>query len=139
MWFWLYVLGTVASDIIADVQCLTLPKVPFPGIADVLYLSVYPYALVGIVLLIRQINPQRNLEAGIDSAVIGLSILSAVGLFVIEPMIAQAEAVDLALAVSVAYPVGMSSFWRRWFGCSSVRATRTRRWWRWPRRWQAFW
>lgn len=61
MWFWLYVLGTVAADIIADMQCLTQPEVPFPGIADVPYLSVYPCALVGIVLLIRQINPQRNL------------------------------------------------------------------------------
>jgi signal transduction histidine kinase/CheY-like chemotaxis protein len=104
--FWLYVLGTVAADIIADVQRLTLPEVPFPGIADALYLSVYLCALAGMVLLIRQINPRRNLEAGIDSAVIGLSVLSTVGLFVIEPIIAQAETADLALTVSVAYPVG---------------------------------
>ena len=104
--FWLYVLGTVTADIIGDVQRLTLPEVPFPGLADALYLSVYLCALVGLVLLIRQINPQRNLEAGIDSAIIGLSALSMVGLFVIDPIIAQAEAFDAALAVSVAYPVG---------------------------------
>ena len=100
-----YLTGTVIADIIYDYQRLTMEEPPFPGLADVLYMGVYAFAFMGLMLLTRKISPERNLEAGIDGAVIGLALLALVGFFVIAPIVAAAETVDLALLTSVAYPV----------------------------------
>lgn len=103
--FWGYLAGTVIADIIYDYQRLTMEEPPFPGLADLLYMGVYAFAFTGLVLLTRKVSPQRNLEAGIDGAVIGLAVLALVGFFVIAPLVAASEQVDLALITSAAYPV----------------------------------
>jgi len=103
--FWGYLAVTVIADIIYDYQRLTMEEPPFPGLADLLYMGVYLFAFTGLVLLTRKVSPKRNLEAGLDSAIIGLAILGLVAFFVIAPLVQSAEKVDLALLTSVAYPV----------------------------------
>ena len=103
--FWLYLLVTVLADMIYDFQLFTLEEPPFPGPADALYMAAYFFGFVGLVYLTRRISPERNLEAGIDAAVIGLAILALVGALVILPLLAGAESMDLALGTSLAYPV----------------------------------
>jgi signal transduction histidine kinase/DNA-binding response OmpR family regulator len=103
--FWGYLAGTVIADVIYDYQRLTMEEPPFPGLADLLYMGVYLFAFTGLVLLTRKVSPKRNLEAGLDSAIIGLAILGLVAFFVIAPLVAAAEQVDLALLTSIAYPV----------------------------------
>lgn len=102
--FWGYQALTVAADIFSDYQRLTLVEVPFPGPADALYLSTYGFGFVGLAMLTARISPQRNLEAVIDSAVIGLSLLALVGFFIILPIIAGYEAISFEVIMSVAYP-----------------------------------
>jgi signal transduction histidine kinase/DNA-binding response OmpR family regulator len=103
--FWGYLAGTVIADVIYVYQRLTMEEPPFPGLADLLYMGVYLFAFTGLVLLTRKVSPKRNLEAGLDSAIIGLAILGLVAFFVIAPLVAAAEQVDLALLTSIAYPV----------------------------------
>ena len=103
--FWLYQATTVTGDVIYDVQRLSLGEAPFPGPSDVLYLSAFAFAFAGLAMLTARLSVRRNLEAGLDSAVIGLAMLAGVGFFVIQPIVSGFEDVTLELLASVAYPV----------------------------------
>jgi signal transduction histidine kinase/DNA-binding response OmpR family regulator len=103
--FWGYQAVTVIADIVYDYQRLTMEEPPFPGPADALYMATYAFGFAGIAMLTARLSARRNVEAAIDSVVIGLAILALVGFFVIQPIISSYEAFDLMLVTSVAYPV----------------------------------
>ncbi len=81
-------------------------EVPFPSIGDAIYLSVYPAQMLGLLLLVRRRNPQRNRNTLIDAAILtlGLSLLSWV--LLIAPYIHDGSLGLLPKLVSVAYPLG---------------------------------
>ena len=103
--FWMYLFNIVVADIIYGYQQLATGELQFPGPADVVYMLAYGYGLAGLVMLSRRIDPSRNFEVAIDSIIIGLAVLTLVGSKVILPMIEAAEAWDLGLVMSIAYPV----------------------------------
>jgi diguanylate cyclase (GGDEF)-like protein/PAS domain S-box-containing protein len=81
-------------------------EVPFPSIGDAIYLTVYPVQMLGLLLLVRRRNPQRNRNTLIDAAVLtlGLSLLSWV--LLIAPYLHDGSLGLLPKLVSVAYPLG---------------------------------
>jgi diguanylate cyclase (GGDEF)-like protein/PAS domain S-box-containing protein len=81
-------------------------EVPFPSIGDAIYLTVYPAQMLGLLLLVRRRNPQRNRNTLIDAAILtlGLSVLSWV--LQIAPYIHESSMGLLPKLVSVAYPMG---------------------------------
>src|SRR5271154_1504098 len=81
-------------------------EVPFPSIGDAIYLTVYPAQMLGLLLLVRRRNPQRNRNTLIDAAILtlGLSLLSWV--LQIAPYIHEGSLALLPKLVSVAYPMG---------------------------------
>jgi diguanylate cyclase (GGDEF)-like protein/PAS domain S-box-containing protein len=81
-------------------------EVPFPSIGDAIYLTVYPAQMLGLLLLVRRRNPQRNRNTLIDAAILtlGLSLLSWV--LQIAPYIHEGSMGLLPKLVSVAYPMG---------------------------------
>ncbi len=81
-------------------------EVPFPSIGDAIYLTVYPAQMLGLLLLVRRRNPQRDRNTLIDAAILtlGLSLLSWV--LQIAPYIHEGSLDLLAKLVSVAYPMG---------------------------------
>lgn len=103
--FWGYLAATVTADVIYDYQRLNMAEVPFPGPADVFYMSVYGFALVGLVLLARRLDPPSNFDTLIDAAIIGVAVFALVDFFVIVPLVARAEVVNLSLFTSIGYPV----------------------------------
>lgn len=103
--FWGYQALTVTADFIYDYQRLTLGAPQFPGLSDVLYLSAIFFAFAGLVMLAARLSVGRNVEAWIDSAVIGLAIFGMVSFFVIFPIIRGYDDINLELLVSVAYPI----------------------------------
>jgi diguanylate cyclase (GGDEF)-like protein/PAS domain S-box-containing protein len=96
----------VTGDTIYYAQvALELPT-PFPGVADLFYLAVYPLLAAALTLLIRARSGHGNRAALLDALVptVSLGLLSWV--FMIAP---YTRATDLSLmekAVSVAYPLG---------------------------------
>ncbi|HEY3758803.1 MAG TPA: EAL domain-containing protein [Solirubrobacteraceae bacterium] len=102
--FFLYWLG--------DVYTYSYPRyilhgeVPFPSIGDAIYLTVYPAQMLGLLLLVRRRNPQRNRNTLIDAAILtlGLSLLSWV--LQIAPYLHDGSLELLPKLVSVAYPLG---------------------------------
>lgn len=104
-WIWLYLLVTVAADLVYDAQALATGEPPFPGPADVLYLSTYVFGFLALFRLTRLLSPQRDIEAWIDTALISVSSAAIVLSFVIVPLLQEAGGVTPTLVVSVAYPL----------------------------------
>ena len=82
-WAWyLIALGLalfVAGDVLAyNYKALFGGALPFPSIADPVYLAVYPVTVAGLLLLIRRRNPGRDWASLVDATIvtIGLALLS---------------------------------------------------------------
>jgi diguanylate cyclase (GGDEF)-like protein/PAS domain S-box-containing protein len=97
----------VSGDVLAyNYKAFFGTALPFPSIADPLYLAVYPVTVAGLLLLIRHRNPGRDWTSLVDSLIvtIGLALLSWV--FLIAPY-AHDTALHLGTKlVSIAYPLG---------------------------------
>jgi diguanylate cyclase (GGDEF)-like protein/PAS domain S-box-containing protein len=109
--WWLFAVGLFLYWM-GDVYTYSFPKyvlhheVPFPSIGDAIYLSVYVALMLGLLLLVRRRNPQRNRNSLIDAAILtlGLSLLSWV--LLIAPYLHDPTLGLLPKLVSVAYPLG---------------------------------
>jgi diguanylate cyclase (GGDEF)-like protein/PAS domain S-box-containing protein len=109
--WWLFALGFVLywmGDVYTySYRLLVLhQEVPFPSFGDAVYLSVYPAQMLGLLLLVRRRNLQRNRNTLIDAAILtlGLSLLSWV--LQIAPYLHDPTLGLLSKLVSVAYPLG---------------------------------
>ena len=97
----------VAGDVLAyNYKALFGGALPFPSIADPVYLAVYPVTVAGLLLLIRRRNPGRDWASLVDATIvtIGLALLSWV--FLMAPY-AHDHSLHLETKlVSIAYPLG---------------------------------
>jgi diguanylate cyclase (GGDEF)-like protein/PAS domain S-box-containing protein len=97
----------VTGDVLAyNYTALFGGPLPFPSIADPVYLAVYPVTVAGLLLLIRRRNPGRDWASLVDSLIvtIGLALLSWV--FLMAPY-AHDHTLHLGTKlVSIAYPLG---------------------------------
>jgi diguanylate cyclase (GGDEF)-like protein/PAS domain S-box-containing protein len=110
-WAWyLIALGQallVAGDVLAyNYTAFFGVALPFPSIADPLYLAVYPTTVAGLLLLIRRRNPGRDWASLVDSVIvtIGLGLLSWV--FLMAPYAANSSLHLGTKLVAIAYPLG---------------------------------
>ncbi len=109
--WWLFVVGLFLYWV-GDLYTYSYPKyilhheVPFPSFGDAVYLSVYAALMLGLLLLVRRRDPQRNRNTLIDAAILtlGLSVLSWV--LLIAPYLHDPTLGLLPKLVSVAYPLG---------------------------------
>jgi diguanylate cyclase (GGDEF)-like protein/PAS domain S-box-containing protein len=108
--WWLFAIGQFLF-FMGDLYTYSYPKlfgvdVPFPSLGDAVYLTVYPALMIGLVILVRRRNPQRDRTALVDSMIltIGVALLSWV--FLVAPNIHLSGLSVLAKAVSAAYPLG---------------------------------
>jgi diguanylate cyclase (GGDEF)-like protein/PAS domain S-box-containing protein len=109
--WWLFAVGFLLYWM-GDVYTYSYPQlilhheVTFPSIGDAIYLTVYPLQMLGLLLLVRRRNPQRNRNTLIDAAILtlGLSLLSWI--LQIAPYLHDSEMGLLSKLVSVAYPLG---------------------------------
>src|SRR5919112_1577308 len=79
---------------------------PLPSIADVGYLSVYPFLLLGILLLpARPIPVASRTRIALDGLMIMTAAVTLSWYFVLGPVIQQGTETTLAKAVAAAYPL----------------------------------
>jgi signal transduction histidine kinase len=96
----------VAGDVLAyNYERFFGRPLPFPSIADVFYLAVFPCIVAGLLLLIRRRNIGRDKASLIDSLIIaiGLGLLSWV--FLIAPYAHDGSLSTPAKLTSMAYPL----------------------------------
>jgi diguanylate cyclase (GGDEF)-like protein/PAS domain S-box-containing protein len=78
--------------------------VPFPGPADLLYLSVYPCLIAGVIGLIRARDPGRDTASLLDSTLVAIGVGTVTWVLLIAPYL---DIVDLDLRIkltAMAYP-----------------------------------
>lgn len=98
----LFILGDVIRD---NYPSLFHTEIPFPSIADVLYLGVYLCLTAGIVLLIRGRTPVRDRDSLIESMIVAIGLGLLAWEFLMAP---HARDFTLPLVVklaSLAYPL----------------------------------
>jgi diguanylate cyclase (GGDEF)-like protein/PAS domain S-box-containing protein len=85
---------------------LTGAEVPFPSLGDAAYVLVYPALMMGLLILVRRRNPERDRAGAIDSLImtLGLALISWIAL--IQPSLHDEELSTVAKLVSIAYPIG---------------------------------
>ena len=85
---------------------LTGTEVPFPSLGDAAYVIVYPALMMGLLILVRRRNPERDRAGSIDSLImtLGLALISWIAL--IQPSLHDVELSTVAKLVSIAYPIG---------------------------------
>jgi diguanylate cyclase (GGDEF)-like protein len=79
---------------------------PFPGVADVFYLALYPGLVAGVFIVVRSATTSRDWGAIADSATITTGIGLLAWVFVIRRAATDPTLGLLGHAVSIAYPVG---------------------------------
>jgi diguanylate cyclase (GGDEF)-like protein/PAS domain S-box-containing protein len=97
----------VAGDVLAyNYQAFFGKPLPFPSIADPVYLMVAPVIVAGLLLLIRTRDPGRDWTSLVDSVIvtIGLALLSWI--FLMAPYAHDATLHLGTKLVSIAYPLG---------------------------------
>ena len=79
--------------------------VPFPGPADVLYLSVYPCLIAGVMLLIQARNPGSDRASLLDSMMVAIGVGTVTWVLLIAPYLDIAD-LDLKIKLTaMAYPM----------------------------------
>ena len=106
--WYLFALGQtffVAGDVITyNYDKIFGTELPFPSIGDVLYLSVYPCLIAGILMLVRKRNPGRDRESLIDSLIVAIGIGVISWVFLMAPTAADSESTLLQKLTSMGYP-----------------------------------
>ncbi|MHB1213169.1 MAG: GGDEF domain-containing protein [Candidatus Nanopelagicales bacterium] len=100
-----YALLSDVGDVVFDLQARWAEVEPYPGPADVFYLAAYVFAIAALVLLVRQVQRGRDLEAWIDTAILTVASVTTVGIYVIEPLVMASQESGGAVALSIAYPM----------------------------------
>jgi len=107
---WYLLAGSLLFFIVGDTYYNALEAlhrhIPFPGLADVLYLLVYPLMAAGLVLFIRARSGGGNRAALLDALVptVGLGLLSWI--YLVAPYTRAADLSVIQKVVSVSYPLG---------------------------------
>ena len=78
---------------------------PFPSIGDLFYLSVYPFLIAGILLLVRHRSPGRDRTSLIDSLIVGIGVGTISWVFLISPYVADSTLTLAEKLVAMAYPL----------------------------------
>ncbi|MEA2135537.1 MAG: hypothetical protein QOC68_3446 [Solirubrobacteraceae bacterium] len=85
---------------------LTGTEVPFPSLGDAAYVIVYPALMMGLLMLVRRRNPERDRAGAIDSLIITLGLALVSWIALIQPSLHDEQLSTVAKLVSIAYPIG---------------------------------
>ena len=78
---------------------------PFPSFADYFYLSAYPILALGLLLLVREHSPVRDLFGGLDAAILAAAAGLLSWVYLMEPYATDVEYSTSDKVWSLAYPV----------------------------------
>ena len=104
--FYLALLSFITGDSVYDVLTEMLNQDnPYPSLADVFYLAMYPLIACGLLALVRARTTNRDWASLVDALTIttGLGLLSWV--YLILPYVNAAGLTPLQRATSIAYPL----------------------------------
>src|SRR5207253_2394185 len=80
--------------------------IPIPSLADLGYLAFAPFALVGVVLLLRARGVRPSVSDWVDGATAAFATAAVSAAFVLHTVAATVGGRPLSVATNLAYPVG---------------------------------
>jgi PAS domain S-box-containing protein len=80
-------------------------EVPFPSIGDLFYLSVYPFLIAGILLLIQRRTPGGDRDSLLDSLIVGVGVGALSWVYLIAPNIRDETLTVAQKLVAMGYPL----------------------------------
>jgi PAS domain S-box-containing protein len=96
----------VAGDVITyNYERFFGTEPPFPSIGDALYLSVYPFVIAGVLLLVRRRAPGRDRASLIDSLIVGIGVGTVSWVFLIAPYVHDPTLTLVQKLVAMGYPL----------------------------------
>jgi PAS domain S-box-containing protein len=78
---------------------------PFPSIGDAFYLSVYPFLVAGILLLVRRRSPGRDRSSLIDSLIVACGVGTLSWVFLMAPYLHDQTLTIPQKLVAMGYPL----------------------------------
>ena len=108
--WWLLALAVTlfgAGDTTYNVLATMFGEVnPFPSVADVFYLAMYPVMAAGLVLLIKARTAGRDRGSVLDALSITTALALLSWIFLIDPYVRDAGLTWIERGTSIAYPLG---------------------------------
>ena len=94
------------GDIFLTVESIGGATPPVPSMADVFYLAFYPFAYVGVVLLMRKEIKRISPPSWLDGGVAGLGAAALCSAFAFHTIARSTGGSGLSVATNLAYPIG---------------------------------
>jgi diguanylate cyclase (GGDEF)-like protein/PAS domain S-box-containing protein len=95
----------VTSDVLAhNYERLFGVALPFPSVADPFHLAFYPFLVVGMLLLIRERQENRDRAGLIDALIVTVALSTLLWVYLISPYFDNQTLSLLRRLTSVAYP-----------------------------------
>jgi two-component system cell cycle response regulator len=94
------------GDLVWTVWLNNLSQPPFPSVADVLYLSMYPVMYVALMLLIRSRLRGAGASQWLDGGVVGLTLAGVAGGLILPTVLRIDNHLLIQDVVNLAYPLG---------------------------------
>jgi diguanylate cyclase (GGDEF)-like protein len=94
-----------SGNIYWTIAIRTLNPMPFPSMADALFLSFYPCAFVALVLMVREHFRRFTLSLWLDGIVGGLAAAAVAGAAILGPVLSNTTGSTAAIVTTTAYPL----------------------------------
>ena len=107
---WIWFASGLSSFLIADICYYVLELMnpegpPFPSIADVFYLAMYPLVIVGLTKMHRSVSTDKADSSFVVAAIVGVAMVGALWILFIDTVIAGGAQSKAALITQLAYPM----------------------------------
>jgi diguanylate cyclase (GGDEF)-like protein len=107
-WSWAFSLGMISfglGNVVYLGYIQYLDPAPYPSVADIGYLGLYPPLLVGLLLSLRGRTAPLRRSVLLDGLVALLGAVSVLGEFVVRPLLSGSSGTWLQVAVGSALPI----------------------------------
>jgi len=122
-------LAWTLGDFVMTYEQLGGRTAPTPSLADLCYLSFYPLAYLGLVLIMRREIGKLASTTWLDGAVAGVGAAAVCACFAFNPILHSVGGSPPAVATNLAYPIGDVLLLALVFGGAATMPGRpTRRW-----------
>jgi diguanylate cyclase (GGDEF)-like protein len=103
---WACIAASLVCWTAGDAAFYLLPEpIPYPSVADVLYLGFYPFAIAGMALLLTHGRDRIAARLWIDGVIGGLAVAAVVIALSFDTIVAETQGTTTETAVNLAYPL----------------------------------
>ena len=95
----------VAGDVITYNYSDFRQRSALPSIGDLFYLSVYPFLIAGVLMLVRRRSPGRDRASLIDSLIIAVGVGTLTWVFLLAPYAHDQSLTLVQKLTAMAYPI----------------------------------